>query len=52
MNRREQELRVQNNMTYGNVKVYTFKNAPFDDFVLMPSTDHEYKMEIFVYWKQ
>lgn len=52
VNRREQELRVQNNMTYGNVKVYTFKNAPFDDFVLMPSTDHEYKMEIFVYWKQ
>jgi hypothetical protein len=38
-------------MTYTNVHVYNFKAGPQEEFVLRPATDHEYKMEIHVYWK-
>lgn len=49
---REQEQRAQNNMTYTNVKSYTFVCGRYDDFILKPSSDHEIKFELHVYWKQ
>jgi hypothetical protein len=39
-------------MTYTNIKSYTFVVGRFDDFILKPSTDHEYKFEMHSYWKQ
>ena len=39
-------------MTYTNVHTYTFLCGRFDDFVLKPSVDHEYKFEMHMYWKK
>ena len=50
--RREQELRSQNNMTYTNIRSYTFVCGRFDDFILKPQVDHEIKFEMHVYWRQ
>ena len=52
VSKREQETRTLNNMTYTNVKSYTFVCGRFDDFIIKPSIDHEIKFEMHVYWKQ
>ena len=41
--RREQEIRSQNNMTYTNIQSYTFVCGRFDDFILKPQVDHDIK---------
>ena len=52
MQRKEQEIRAQNNMTYTNIRSYTFVCGRFDDFILKPQLDHEIKFELHSYWKQ
>ncbi len=52
MQKKEQEIRAMNNMSYTNIRSYTFVCGRFDDFILKPQVDHEIKFEMHVYWRQ
>ena len=38
--KKEQQIRAQNNMSYTNIRSYTFVCGRFDDFILKPQLDH------------
>jgi hypothetical protein len=49
---RENEIRTNNQMTYTNIKSYTFLCGRFDDFLFRPSLPSQIKVELHNYWKK
>lgn len=52
MAQRENEIRTNNQMTYTNIKSYTFLCGRFDDFAIKPAVAEEIKVELHNYWKK